>query len=131
LHDNPQHGSSASDGVTLSNLTAAGSIAVHDGNTSTMAFFGTSQLADIHGNVSINNAVLTIDNHLAAGSIFADAPGGSNFTMSSTTLGGWIIPFFSGTAPLLSYSGLQGQLIVAAGAGDRFTLDGTPASITS
>ena len=50
--------------------------------------------------------------------------------MTGTTFSGWIIPAFAGN-PTLAYSGLNGPLTVNAGAGDRFTLDGSPATITS
>jgi hypothetical protein len=123
--------SSANNEVTIAKLAAGGSIAVHGGSTSTTAFFGTGQLADIRGDVSIDNAVLTIDNHLAQATN-PNAPGSSILQMSGTSFSGWVIPYpFIGTAPELSYNGLQGVLTVAAGAGDRFTLDGTPASIAS
>src|SRR4029079_15222536 len=87
-------------------------------------------LADIRGNVSIDNAVLTIDNHLAQATN-PNAPGSSILIMAETTFAGWVIPSFIGTAPELSYSGLHGVLTVSPGAGDRFTLDGTPSSIAS
>ncbi len=124
-------GSSVHDVVTISKLASGGTVAVHGGSTSTTAYFGTGRLADIRGNVSINNTVLTIDNHLAQGTIFnSAAPGGSIFAMTGTTFSGWIIPAFAGN-PALTYSGLHGALTVNTGADDQFTLDGTPASITS
>jgi hypothetical protein len=132
LNVDPQGTASANDSVTISKLGAGGNIAVHGGSTSTAARFGTGRLADIRGSVSVNSAVLTIDNSLAQGTILnSNAPGGSIFTMTGTTFSGWIIPFFPGPSPALSYSGLHGVLTVDAGQGDRFTLDGTPASIAS
>ena len=65
LNVNAIGGSSAQDVVTISKLASGGIVAVHGGSTSTTAFVGTGRLADIRGNVSINNGVLTIDNHLA------------------------------------------------------------------
>jgi hypothetical protein len=84
--------------------------------------FGTGQLARIQGNVTVSKAVLNIDDSAAAQS--------SNLQLTDTTFNNWVIPGTS-MAPSLSYSNLYSTLTVAAGAGDKFELNRTPATINS
>ena len=82
--------------------------------------FGTGQLARIQGNVTVSKAVLNINDSTAA------QP--SNLSLSDTTFNNWVIPNTNLT-PALHYSNLYKTLTVSAGAGDKFELDHTPASI--
>ncbi len=52
----------------------------------------------------------------------------SNLSLSATTFNNWVIPNTNLT-PALNYSNLYKTLTVSAGAGDKFELDHTPASI--
>ena len=88
----PLGDSSAQNVVTVSKLSEQGNIAVQGGSTSTTTMFGTGRLADIRGDVSIHNAVLTIDNSLAQSYSF--------LTMTETTFSGWTIPGFIGNPAL-------------------------------
>jgi hypothetical protein len=80
--------------------------------------FGDGLLSQIQGNVTINNAQLTVDN--------ADSTSGDILTMTSTTLTGWSFP--QGIAqPTLTFSPiLYNNLVIQAGAGDSFDLEDTP-----
>lgn len=82
--------------------------------------FGAGQLARIQGNVTVTKAVLNINDSTAA------QP--SNLSLTDTTFNNWVIPNTNLT-PALHYNNLYKMLTVSAGAGDKFELDHTPASI--
>ena len=113
---------SANNLLTVPKLGEDGSISVQRGNTATSAVFATGRLAFIRGDVSIQNATLTIDNASSLSSSF--------LTMTATSFSGWDIPGLVGV-PALTYSDLHGVMTVHAGASDRFTLNGTPDAISS
>ena len=125
---NAEGDSTAKNSITISKLSSRGKVTVQGGTSSSSVYFGTGRLADIQGNVDVHNVVLTIDNSAAQGTAATStAPGGSIFTMSSSSFVGWDIPGFSGTAPALAYTGLYGQLTVNGGQADQFDMEATPA----
>ena len=129
---NAEGDSTAKNSATISKLSSRGRITFQGGTSSSSVFFGTGRLADIQGNVDVHNAVLTIDNSAAQGiATNSTAPGGSIFTMDSSSFVGWDIPGFVGTNPTLTYTALYGQLTVNAGEADQFDLESTPSTVTS
>ncbi len=82
---------------------------------------GDGNLAHIESDVSLETVELTIDNSTSTAAPI--------FTMNAGSFTGWSIPG-SSFEPSLNYSNLESTLTIAAGAGDRFQLDATPASIT-
>ncbi len=129
---NAEGDSTAKNSATISKVGSRGRVTFQGGTSSSSVFFGTGRLADIQGNVDVHNAVLTIDNSAAQGTVMnSTAPGGSIFTMNSSSFIGWDIPGFVGTNPTLTYTGLFGQLTVNAGQADQFDMESTPSAVTT
>ena len=128
---NAEGDSTAKNSATISKLSSRGK-SRFKGNEFFVGIFWTGRLADIQGNVDVHNAVLTIDNSAAQGTATnSTAPGGSIFTMNSSSFIGWDIPGFVGTNPTLTYTGLYGQLTVNGGQADQFDMESTPSAVTS
>ncbi len=98
--------------------------------------FGDGRLARIHGNVSVSHGQLTINNALEngpaiyPGDVINQYPGQNLLWLNSTTFYGWAVPGLA-QLPALTYDVLDGALTVQLGEGDRISLDGTPAGVSS
>ncbi|HVA47067.1 MAG TPA: choice-of-anchor tandem repeat GloVer-containing protein [Pirellulales bacterium] len=104
--------------IQLSKVGAQATVSIDGGSTTSTVTVGTGQLAPIEGNVTVANAILTIDNSAAASR--------SNLVMTGTTFSGWGYPANMST---LTYSRLEQGLVVNLGPGDQLGLEQTPPGI--
>ncbi len=109
-------------GTTLKLLQVAMNLTVTVTGTDPMnqaeVTVGDGHLSHIESNVSLEAVELTIDDSANTTPFI--------FTMNASSFIGWSIPG-SAFEPSLNYSNLESTLTIAAGAGDRFQLNATPA----
>lgn len=108
--------------VTLRKSGREAAVSIFGQDTTTDLLLGVGQLSGIRHNVFASNVKLTVDND--------ESTLASILTLDASSFGSWNIPTLSGVTPKLAFSNLRAEMTVYAGAGDRFQLDVTPASIT-
>jgi hypothetical protein len=115
-------GITAQNDVTLSAAHQSLATFINGNATTTLLHFATGKLSDIRHTASASNVTLQVDNSAATA--------GSLLHLDEGHFGTWVVPSTT-LAPQLNISQLRGPMLVLAGAGDRFQLDATPASIDS
>ncbi len=110
-------GTLATNNILLLALSDNGAVLIDGaGTTNTTVTIGAGTLAPIYGNVSVANAILTVDNSTST------APG--NFVMTDSSLTGWDTNL--SFTPRLTFSGLSYVATIKLAAGDQFDVESTP-----